>query len=145
MIEGAGRERSNANPMDALFAGAYQELRKLARVRLRGGGRNTVIDTTSLVHESYLRLAAGRVRVEDRAHFLRYAGCAMRSVIVDFVRRRQSGWHGGAAERITLTTRAGAGVNAREREILRVHEPITELARHDARMAQVVEMRYFGA
>ena len=79
-IEGAGRLRGNTNSLDALFAGAYQELRKLARVRLRGGGRNTVLDTTSLVHESYLRLAAaGRIRVEDRAHFLRYAGCAMRS------------------------------------------------------------------
>ena len=51
-------------PGDAApFAAAYQELRKLARFRLRGGGRNTVLDTTSLVHESYLRLAkAGRLR-----------------------------------------------------------------------------------
>ena len=145
VIEGARRARPNANSVDALFAEAYQELRRLARVRLRGGGRNTVLDTTSLVHESYLRLAAaGRLRVEDRAHFLRYAGCAMRSVIVDFVRQRQSGRRGGAADRITLTTRAGAGVNAGERQILRVHEAISELARYDARMARVVEMRYFG-
>ena len=72
MIDGAGL--GNANPMDALFAAAYQDLRKLARLRLRGGGRNTVLDTTSLVHESYLRLAPpGRLHVEDRAHFLRYA------------------------------------------------------------------------
>lgn len=143
MIEGAAR--GDANPMDALFAAAYQELRKLARVRLRGGGRNTVLDTTSLVHESYVRLAAaGRLRLEDRAHFLRYAGCAMRSVIVDFVRRRQSGRRGGAADRITLTTRAGVGFNAGEQQILRVNEAIDALAKYDARMAQVVEMRYFG-
>ena len=97
MIDGAGR--ADANPADALFAATYQELRKLARFRLRGGGRNTVLDTTSLVHESYLRLAAaGRLRATDRAHFLRYAGCAMRSVIIDFVRQRQSGRRGGAAE-----------------------------------------------
>ena len=44
---------------DALFAAAYGELRKLARSRLRDGGRNTVLDTTSLVHESYLRLING--------------------------------------------------------------------------------------
>ena len=55
MIDGA--EPGHANSVDALFATAYQELRKLARLRLRGGGRNTVLDTTSLVHESYLRLA----------------------------------------------------------------------------------------
>lgn len=142
MIDRAARD---ANPMDALFAAAYQELRKLARVRLRGGGRNTVLDTTSLVHESYVRLAAtGRVRLEDRAHFLRYAGCAMRSVIIDFVRRQQSGRRGGAADRVTLTTRTGAGLNAGEQQILRVNEAIDALAKYDSRMAQVVEMRYFG-
>ncbi|MGH9667863.1 MAG: ECF-type sigma factor [Bryobacteraceae bacterium] len=140
-----GAERGDANSMDVLFAAAYQELRKLARNRLRGGRRDTVLDTTSLVHESYLRLtAAGRVCAKDRAHFLRYAACAMRSVIVDLVRQRQSGRHGGGADRITLTTRAGAGANTGERQILRVHEAISELTRYDARMAQVVEMRYFG-
>jgi hypothetical protein len=40
---------------DALFAAAYSELRRLAHARLREGGRNTVLDTTCLVHESYLR------------------------------------------------------------------------------------------
>ncbi|MFL6450031.1 MAG: ECF-type sigma factor [Bryobacteraceae bacterium] len=68
----------------------------------------------------------------------------MRSVIVDFVRQRQSGRRGGGADRITLTTRAGVGHNAGERQILRVHEAINELTKYDARMAQVVEIRYFG-
>lgn len=140
-----GAERGDANSIDALFAAAYHELRKLARNRLRGGGRNTVLDTTSLVHESYLRLAAaGQVRAEDRAHFLRYAACAMRSVIVDLARQRQSSRRGGAAGRITLTTGVGAAAGTGERQILRVHDAIGELARYDARMAQVVEMRYFG-
>jgi RNA polymerase sigma factor (TIGR02999 family) len=136
----------DAHSAEAPFAAAYQELRKLARFRLRGGGRNTVLDTTSLVHESYLRLAkAGRLNVEDRAYFLRYAGRAMRSVIVDLVRNRQASRRGGAAEQISLTTRAGAGAKANgERQILRVHEAIDELARHDERIARVVEMRYFG-
>jgi RNA polymerase sigma factor (TIGR02999 family) len=135
----------HAGSVDALFAAAYQELRRLARSRLRGGGRNAVLDTTSLVHESYLRLArAGRLAVEDRTHFLRYASCAMRSVIVDLVRQSQAGRRGGAADHVTLTTRAGAGETAGARQILRVHDAIGELARHDARMAQVVEMRYFG-
>ena len=140
-----GAEAAPAGSVDALFAAAYQELRKLARSRLRGGGRNAVLDTTSLVHESYLRLAkAGRLALDDRAHFLRYASYAMRSVIVDLVRQRQSSRRGGAADHITLTTRAGAGAKAGERQILRVHDAIGALAHHDARMAQVVEMRYFG-
>ena len=110
--DGAGP--GHAGSVDALFAAAYQELRKLARFRLRGGGRNAVLDTTSLVHESYLRLGEGwPAAVEDRTHFLRYASCAMRSVIVDLVRQRQAGRRGGAADHITLTTRAGAGANGR--------------------------------
>lgn len=137
--------RGEAGSVDALFAAAYQELRRLARHRLRGGGRDAVLDTTSLVHESYLRLAkTGQLGVEDRTHFLRYASCAMRSVIVDLVRQRQSARRGGAHDHITLTTSVGAGTSAGEQQILRVHDAIGELARHDARMAQVVEMRYFG-
>jgi ECF sigma factor len=55
---------------DALFAAAYKELYRLAHARLRDGGRNTVLDTTSLVHESYLRLVkVGALRAEDRKAF----------------------------------------------------------------------------
>jgi RNA polymerase sigma factor (TIGR02999 family) len=136
---------AQADEVDALFVAAYHDLRKLARLRLRGGGRNTILDTTALVHESYVRLArAGHVRIEDRTHFLRYACRAMRSVIIDLVRQRQSERRGGAAQRITLTTSVDAGGHAGEEQILRVHEAIGELANRDARMAQVVEMRYFG-
>ena len=118
MIDGAGP--AQAGSVDALFAAAYQELRRLARFRLRGRGRNALLDTTSLVHESYLRWRrpAG-LRLEDRAHFLRYAGRVMRSVIVDFVRQRQAERRGGDADHITLTTRAGAGATAGERDSAR--------------------------
>jgi DNA-directed RNA polymerase specialized sigma24 family protein len=66
---------------DALFATAYGELRRLAHARLRDGGRNTVLDTTCLVHESYLRFVrAGELRAEDRRAFFAYASQVMRSV-----------------------------------------------------------------
>ena len=84
-------ERGDAEAADRLFAVMYHELRRLARARLRGGGRNTLLDTSSLVHESYLRFArAGRLQLQDRAHFMRWAGRVMRSVIVDFARRRRA-------------------------------------------------------
>src|SRR5262252_7546125 len=74
---------------ERLFSATYPELRRLARLRLRAGGRQTLLDTASLVHESYLRFAgAGQLRLEDRVHFLRWAAKVMRSVIVDFARRR---------------------------------------------------------
>jgi DNA-directed RNA polymerase specialized sigma24 family protein len=69
----------------------YTELRNMAHSRLRKSPRNPVLDTTELVHESYLRfLNAGRLNVINRTHFLAYASWVMRSVIVDFVRQRQS-------------------------------------------------------
>lgn len=130
---------------DRLFAAAYQELRKLARSRLRDGGRNTVLDTTALVHESYLRsLASGRLRADSRRAFFAYASQVMRSVIVDAVRERQALRRGGDLIRLTLDTQLGDGLPAEEEEVLKVHEALQALAAAEPRLAQVVEMRYFG-
>jgi RNA polymerase sigma factor (TIGR02999 family) len=129
----------------ALFDATYPELRRLARARLRHGGRSLQLDTGSLVHESYLRFVrAGEVRIEDRVHFLRWTGRVMRSVIVDVVRRDRAHRRGGDAPHLTLTTQLGVAARAGEDEILRVHEALDDLAANDARLAQVVEMRYFG-
>jgi RNA polymerase sigma factor (TIGR02999 family) len=132
---------------DALFAATYRELRLLARARLRGGGRNTLLDTTALVHESYLRLSrAGELQFPDRPRFLVYASRVMRSIIVDMVRQRQTDRHGGGAVHVTLTgdVADAAGLPADEAHIVLVHEALLELAKVDERMAKVVEMRYFG-
>ncbi|MFO1338880.1 MAG: ECF-type sigma factor [Burkholderiaceae bacterium] len=134
-------------PLDALYADAYRELRRLARARLHGGGRNTVLDTTALVHESYLRLAKhGDIAFEDKLRFMVYAGHVMRSVIIDLVRERQAERRGGDAAHVTLNTQLGEslGAEAGEAEILRVHDALDELSRLDPRMAQVVELRYFA-
>jgi RNA polymerase sigma factor (TIGR02999 family) len=120
-------------------------LRALARRRLRAGRRDTLLDTSSLVHESYLRFTqAGRLRVEDRIHFMHWAGRVMRCVIVDFARRRLAVRRGGGVRRVTLTVQLPATAVAGEEQILRVHDPLEEMARHDPRMAQIVEMKYFG-
>ena len=67
----------------------YDDLRRLARARLRAKGRNVLLDTSALVHESYLRFAgAARLELNDRVHFMRWAGRVMRSVIVDLARRQ---------------------------------------------------------
>jgi RNA polymerase sigma factor (TIGR02999 family) len=133
--------------VDALFAATYRELRQIAHSRLRGGGRNTVLDTTALVHESYLRLSrSGELLFPDRTRFLVYAGRVMRSVIIDLVRQRQAERHGGDALHVTLTGDVAErlGVATGEEQIVRVHEALLELEKVDPRMARVVEMRYFG-
>ena len=130
---------------DELFAVAYAELRKLARARLRDGGRNTMLATTALVHESYLRFVdANELRLEDRKAFFAYASRIMRSVIIDTVRERQAERRGGAMEDLTLDSQIAARLPTGEAEILHVHEALLKLEQADPRLAEVVEMRYFG-
>ncbi len=77
-------------------------------------------------------------------HFLRWAGHVMRSVIVDFARRRTAERRGGGADHVALTTGLADERTGSAEEILAVHEALDELAAVDARLAQVVELRYFG-
>jgi RNA polymerase sigma factor (TIGR02999 family) len=129
----------------ALFAAAYAELHRLARSRLRDGGRNTLLDTTGLVHESYLRfMNAGELRAEDRRAFFAYASQVMRSVIVNSARERVAQRRGGGGRPLTLSTQMGANLADDEETILRIHEALADLEQADSRLAQVVEMRYFG-
>src|SRR5271163_3050890 len=90
---------------DALFATAYEDLHRIARARLRDGGRNTVLDTTCLVHESYLRFVrAGELRAEDRRAFFAYASQVMRSVVVNCAHERIAQKRGGECRPLTLST-----------------------------------------
>jgi RNA polymerase sigma factor (TIGR02999 family) len=137
--------QGDAGARDALFAAAYGELKKLAHTRLRDGGRD-VLETTSLVHETYLRFVrVGELRAQDRRAFFAFASQVMRSVIIDAVRERQALHRGGADQvQITLSTQAGAGLPAGEDQILHVHQVLSQLASAEPRLAAVVEMRYFG-
>lgn len=129
---------------DELLPLLYDELRRLARARLSGGGRNVILDTTALVHESFLRLQkAGHLELKDRDHFLAYAASTMRSIVVDSIRRRQAERHGGDVVHVTLGTAAASELGASEEEILEVHDALGLLTKVNARLAQVVEMRYF--
>jgi RNA polymerase sigma factor (TIGR02999 family) len=130
---------------DALFAAAYDELHRLARARLRNGGRNTMLDTTALVHESYLRFVrAGELRAEDRRAFFAYASQVMRTVIINSVRERIAQKRGGDWLPLKLSTELAASVPDGEDEVLRVHEALELLEKADPRLAQVAQMRYFG-
>ena len=131
-------------PAQALFPALYDELRRLARSRLAAGGRYTLLDTSALVHEAYLRMQrADGTGFNDREHFLAYAASTMRSIVVDFVRRRNALRRGGDAEQVTLDT-AVADIGAPDDEILAVHDALQTLAQVDQRLVRVVELRYFA-
>ena len=129
-----------------LYALLYPELHRLAHSRIRRSGDLTLLDTTSLVHESYLRFEkSGALSVGDRAQFMAYAARVMRSVVVDAVRHRQAERRGGDAVHVEFDEAHGvASTDPRDNEVLRVHESLEELAAIDARLVQVVEMRYFA-
>lgn len=129
---------------DALFRAAFDELRKLARARLAGAAPMTLLDTTALVNESWLRLSGQRrLKVETRRKFFAYAAQVMRTVIVDQIRARNAEQRGSGERALTLNTAIGDGIAADD-EALHVHEALESLAQVEPRLAQVVEMRYFG-
>ncbi|MCA0243958.1 MAG: sigma-70 family RNA polymerase sigma factor [Proteobacteria bacterium] len=128
-----------------LFPALYRELKRLARLRLSGGGRHTLLDTSALINEAYLRMQRdGGVALRDREHFLAYAATTMRSIVIDFVRRRSADRRGGLAEHVTLDTRSAAQLGAQDDEILAVHEALQSLQQVDPKLVQLVELRYFG-
>ena len=138
-------QAGDANARETLFAAAYADLHRLARARLRDGGRNTVMDTTCLVHESYLRFVhAGELRAEDRRAFFAYASQVMRSVIVNAARERIAQKRGGDRHHLTLSTKISASVADGNETVLKVHEALEELEQAEPRLAQVAQMRYFG-
>jgi RNA polymerase sigma factor (TIGR02999 family) len=134
---------------DQVVALLYDELRRLARSRLRRAGELTLLDTTALVHESYLRLVhGGELTFADRRAFFGYAAQVMRSVIVDAARARLAERRGGAAPKLTLSTDMAHDLahdlGRDEAAILAVHEALQALQQADERAAQMVELRYFG-
>jgi RNA polymerase sigma factor (TIGR02999 family) len=142
LIQRANRGEQDA--LNALFAELYAELHEMARSRIHRHAAFTVLDTTALLHESYLRLVKlGALSVSDRAHFLAYAARVMRSIIVDYARRRLAERRGGGVEDLSLDTEAHQPATPGEGEIVRVHEALEQLAAADERLVRIVEMRYF--
>ena len=134
------------------WSSLYPDLKTLAKSRLRRSGNLTLLDTTGLVHEAYLRVGdAGAMRAGAPRSFLAYAARTMRSVVIDLIRERQAEKRGGDVQHVTLDTAALNRAAPAEQEALwiddplRVDEALRRLADVEPRLSQVVEMRYFGA
>jgi len=131
--------------IDRLTAVMYQELHQLAHRRLNASARGNSLETTGLVHESYLRfLKAGRLQVTDRAHFVAYSSRVMRSIIVDYARKHRAERRGGAALQVTLNTSVADEAHVCEEHLIRINDALEELGKSEPRLVQVVEMRYFA-
>ncbi len=131
---------------DALYAATYADLRRIAHSRLRVFNRPTLLDTGSLVHESFIRFAeASHLELEGRSHFMHWAARTMRSIIVDFARRRLTDRRGRGAAHVAIDGDFEPAAESRgEAEIVEVHQALERIAAVDPRLTRVVEMKYFA-
>lgn len=139
--EWAGGDR---RALDRIVSIAYDELRRVARHRLRLERPEHTLGPTALVNESYLRLAdIERAGFESRAHFLAMASRAMRRVLVDHARRRHAAKRGGARSDLPLEEAPPLAADD-TRRFLALDEALESLRAADERQADVVEHHYFG-
>jgi len=122
----------------------YEDLRRLAHLRLRVERPGHTLSTTALVNECYLRLVENRqLAAEDRNGFLAIASQTMRRVLVDYARARGREKRGGDQVQVPLDE--AEWMSAREAtEIILLDEALGRLKQWDARAAEVVELRFFG-
>lgn len=137
-------ERTETTPTEKLLPLVYDELRRLAAYRLAHEQPGQTLQATALVHEAYLRLVqAGCDQWEDPRHFFNGVAEAMRRILIDSARRKQSLKRGGGQERLSLEdTDLPAATPADE--LLALDEAVERLAEAHAEEAQVVRLRYFA-
>ena len=130
--------------VDESFAKVYNELRKLARSELRRGSGNTLY-TTELVHEAYLKVCLNeKLSFENEVKFFKYAGVAMRHILVDRAGRRARVKLGGDCPHVDLSDPDVGKVADNPMLALQLDAALRELEKHDARAAKVVELHYFA-
>jgi RNA polymerase sigma factor (TIGR02999 family) len=123
----------------------YNELRRLAALKLAQEKPGQTLQATALVHEAYLRLVGGTPEQpwHSRGHFCAAAAEAMRRILVENARRKAAVKHGGGQQRLPLDPELLAH-EERADEVLALDEALTEFEQHDAQAAQLVKLRYFA-
>jgi RNA polymerase sigma factor (TIGR02999 family) len=145
----AGRD-SDTTPghrteLDYLFSVTYEELRRLA-ASVKSGDPAATLNPTALVHEAWLKLASSPAFVStSRLHFKRIAARAMRQLLVESARRRNSQKRGGGDQAAFVTfDEAFVQPASCGEDVLRLDTALEELARVNPRHALMVESRFFG-
>lgn len=123
-----------------LFESLYDELKRIAHRHLASGG--ATLQTTGLVHEAYLKLA--RAQVVDEGHLLNLASRAMRQVLVDMARARGRDKRGGALLLVTLDDQIALEAASGGIDVLALEQSMQRLQQVDPRLAQVVELHFYG-
>jgi RNA polymerase sigma factor (TIGR02999 family) len=128
-------------PNASLFGELYRDLHRLAARELRRSGRSTLSPTT-LLHEAFMDISGRDAEFPDRAHFFAYAARAMRGLVIDYVRERRAQKRGGAFHLTQLDTGIADAVPADE-DLSAISDALEELARIDAPLAELVDLKFF--
>jgi RNA polymerase sigma factor (TIGR02999 family) len=141
----AQMESGDSAAAEKLLPLVYEELRKLAAVRLAAEPSGNTLEPTALVHEAYLRLvgASNGSAWDHRGHFFAAAAESMRRILIDNARRKASARHGGAFKRQTLDPESVSLPEPRE-DLLALDEALDRLAAEDPLKADLVKLRYFA-
>ena len=136
-------DEGDAKAAEQLLPLVYDELRKLAGFKMANESAGHTLQATALVHEAWLRLVGSNQQGwQNRTHFFAAAAEAMRRILVEHARRKQSLKRGGGAERLELDE-SSIVLSAPPDELLAVHEALDRLAAEDPSAAQLVKLRYF--
>jgi RNA polymerase sigma factor (TIGR02999 family) len=135
-------------PLDELFADAYEGLRQLAGLeRMRWGGNET-LNTTALVHETYLKLSRQREGLRNPDRLYAVAARAMRHVLVNYAEQQRAVKRGGDVRKVPLATMGPLedpeSTTCTCEELLAISDALDRLARVSERQREVVECRFFG-
>ena len=131
------------------FETLYAELRRMARRELYKGGQAGQISPTTLLHEAWLQMSArADLHFADRAHFMAYAGRAMRGIAIDQARARSAQKRGGGLDITALDTfvsdNARAPEEAAAENLDQIGQAVQRLAAIDARLAELVDLKFFA-
>jgi RNA polymerase sigma-70 factor (ECF subfamily) len=136
--------------LDRLTPLVYDELRRMARRYMRRQRAGHSLQTTALVHETYLHLMdAGSAGWRDRAHFFAISAQIMRRILIDAARARSSQKRGGGAQFAEHSTAVNldelpAVASHQSAELLALEDALVRLEQMDERKAKVIELRFFG-
>ncbi len=129
---------------DRLLPLVYEDLRRIAHRQLRRSRPGETLNTTGLVHEAYLKLVdQSRASWQDRSHFFAISARAMRQIIIDYARLRLADKRGGGQIHDPIDENMAA-IEQQADWLLAIDEALSRLAELDARMAKVVECRFFA-
>lgn len=142
--------KGNQDAFNKLLPLVYEELKQLARKKLRAEREGHTLNATALVHEAYLKLVDQKeVEWQSRTHFFAIASQAMRRILIDYAKLKKAGKRGGGAPHVSLEAAESKSPGEifsddQANELIALDDALNRLAEFNQRGAEVVQYRYFG-